>query len=315
VHRVMRLLPLLPHGALPRFGAVRTDLVLTGIGYTAADRAPMPLRQAERHNLAEIYTQVLPAAGASTVTDLRVPRTGSGPSTEYTVNPIPVAAATPMNFCGTTVFDTPRSSGSFRTPRNSGTRMQPATRLSKSAHASPATPAAASKSSARPRTGASDEYKLALSNDRAAAADVIVAAGASRNQVTTRGGGSEFPDYDRSELRPDGPLDPVIANTKRSVRITVTSPQAGCSPTPAGHAAPFPSPRQATQGERLRFIDPSRSGPTALRGAFSASASVIRISPGCGSPGRQLVSSATDVTACGEKALPPTRTGSWCDWM
>lgn len=209
--------------AMPRFGEVRTDVVLTGVGYTASDSTQTPLRQADRDNLAEIYTTVLTAAGASTVTDLRVPRTGSGPSTEHTVNPIPVPPAIPLNFCGTTVFDNTSQLGfvqdtaSFRDPA--------------AAHASLAELGARLAGDPGRRVEivgttanwGSDDYKLALSNARAsAAADAIVAAGASRNQITTRGVGSNFSDYDPRELRPDGTLDPVIANTNRSVRITVT---------------------------------------------------------------------------------------------
>lgn len=215
-------------GAQPRLGAVRTDVVLAGIGYTAADSTQTPLRQAERNNLTDIYTKVLKAAGAANVTDLRVPRTGSGPATEHTIKTIPVAASTPLNVCGTTVFDDASQLGFFQgTPEFRDKDAARATlselgeRLARDANLR-------IEIVGTTANWGSAEYKQNLSSVRAAAAADLIAAGAVRDQVTTRGVGSDFPEYDPGEWRPDGSLDPVIANTNRSVRITVTSSRGDC---------------------------------------------------------------------------------------
>jgi outer membrane protein OmpA-like peptidoglycan-associated protein len=215
--------------ALPRFGAARTDVVLAGTGYTAADSAQPPLRQADRDNLTEIYTKVFKAAGATTVTDLRVPRTGNGPTTEYTVNPIPVAAATPMNFCGTTVFDNASQLGFFEGSAEFRDKDAARATLTEFGERLGRDSNRRIEIVGTTANWGSAEYKQELSRTRAtAAADLIVAGGASRDQVTARGVGSAFPEYNPGEWLPDGSLDPVIANTNRSVRITVTSPPAGC---------------------------------------------------------------------------------------
>lgn len=216
-------------GALPRFGEVRTDVVMTGTGYTAADSAQTPLRQADRDNLAAIYTRVFETAGASTVTDLRVPRTGNGPSTEYTVTPIPVAAPTPLNLCGTTVFDNTSQLGFFEgTPTF---RYLEAARQTLSELATRLTSDTGLHADIVGTTAnwGSDEYQLNLSTDRAAAAaDMIAEAGAPREQITMGGVGSKFPGYNPAELQPDGNLNPVIADTNRTVRITVAASRGGC---------------------------------------------------------------------------------------
>ncbi|WP_139813358.1 OmpA family protein [Prescottella equi] len=216
-------------GALPRFGEVRTDVVMTGAGYTAAGSAQTPLRQADRDNLTAIYTRVFETAGASTVTDLRVPRTGNGPSTEYTVTPIPITAPTPLNLCGTTVFDNTSQLGfiegtaKFRDPDAAGhTLSELATRLASD------TRFRADIVGTTANWG-SDEYQINLSTDRATtAADMLIEAGAPREQITTDGVGSEFSGYNPAELQPDGNLDPVIADTNRTVRITVAASRGGC---------------------------------------------------------------------------------------
>jgi outer membrane protein OmpA-like peptidoglycan-associated protein len=210
-------------GALPRFGDVRTDVALTGIGYTAADSSQPPLRQADRDNLTEIYTRTFTAAGASSVTDLRVPRTGSGPSTDYTVNPVPGSEQTPLKFCGTTVFDNTSQLGFFQDTAQFRELEAARATLTELATRLVGGPDFRVEIVGTTANWGDEDYKSSLSNDRvAAAADILIAAGISPSQITGRGVGSDFPEYDPHELLPDGTLDPVIANTNRSVRITVT---------------------------------------------------------------------------------------------
>lgn len=77
--------------------------------------------------------------------------------------------------------------------------------------------------------GGSDEYQLNPSTDRAAvAAYMIVEAGTPREQITTGGVGSKFLGYNPAELQPDGNLNPVTADTNRTVRITVAASRGSC---------------------------------------------------------------------------------------
>lgn len=68
-----------------------------------------------------------------------------------------------------------------------------------------------------------------LAEDRArAAAALVIAGGAADRQITVRWVGSHFPEYNHAERLRDGSLDPIVANTNRSVRISFVPPRVGC---------------------------------------------------------------------------------------
>lgn len=215
--------------ALPAFGAVRTDVILAGIGYTAADSAQTPLRQADRDNLAAIYSTVLTAAGATGVTDLRLPRTGNGPRTQYTVRPMAVPPPVPLNFCGTTVFDNTSQLGFFEGSPDFRDKGGASATLAEFGRYLAGDPAQRLEIVGTTANWGSDEYQLNLAEARArAAAALVIAGGAADRQITVRWVGSHFPEYNPAEKLPDGSLDPIVANTNRSVRISFVPPRAGC---------------------------------------------------------------------------------------
>lgn len=215
--------------ALPAFGAVRTDVILAGIGYTAADGAQTPLRQAERDNLAAIYSTVLTAAGATGVTDLRLPRTGNGPRTQHTVKPIVVPPPVPLNFCGTTVFDNASQLGFYEGTPDFRDEAAASATLAEFGRFLAGDPTQRLEIVGTTADWGSDEYQLNLAEDRArAAAALVIASGAADRQITVRWVGSHFPEYNPAEWLPDGSLDPIVANTNRSVRISFVPPRAGC---------------------------------------------------------------------------------------
>ena len=205
-------------GNLPDLRGFR--VVLVGLGYTAPPQAPLTAKW--RGSVTQIWTAVMTAAGARTEV---IPQPCQGPSvsTSELVNKVhlPGPWHVRLRVGGTVVFTgispvrfEPNTTA-FVDPAGAVRALRPIARW---LAADPARHAVLEGTTADvgPLSG-----QVALARSRAKRVrGVLVALGAARRQITTKGVGSDFPQFvpDRNAA---GVLLPGLATLNRSVRITL----------------------------------------------------------------------------------------------
>lgn len=203
-----------------------TELLWIGNGQAAGTQEPLAPAQAK--NYQGIWASILVASG-SHVTFLPGPASGSNKANSggHTIRPVPATpqialsfpttqARTTQVFPNTSALGFAPDAAIFRDPVGAGsTASNLAAWLANNTHHT-LTIAGTTASAGTPK------YQLALSLARAQAVkDLIVASGASTEQIVVAGLGSHAPGRAK-DILPNGSLDPIAAETNRTVRITFT---------------------------------------------------------------------------------------------
>lgn len=202
-------------GALPQLSG---DYWLVGFGYTAAPQETLSLKQ--QSNVAEIWEQVLTEQGATTVTSLRIPRTGDGPDTQYvtaTVEPdsdlvisVPTSGQT-YTFDDTSSLGFVVSTATYRDPDTAEAALEPlATWLA---------PGSGHRAVIEGRVSSEGDagFNQILSQQRAEAVkDTLTDLGADPSLITATGVGYTA---DPPDTTSTGALDPGAAALNRIVDI------------------------------------------------------------------------------------------------
>ncbi len=203
------------HQALPDLSGA--TVVLAGLGDTAAPQAA--LDTAQRTELVNLWKGVAQASGAACVAVVDEPRSGDAPSdvppvSTVTVPPPPTITpgkATTLPDDGSVGFQP--DTAEFRDRNAARGVLAP---FAGFLEQGPTRRLALTGTSARAGTLAS---QVALSSQRAEAVKaLLVELGASPDQITTKGLGSQFPGY-VNDVGPDGKQLPGPASTNRKVIV------------------------------------------------------------------------------------------------
>lgn len=196
-------------------------VLLVSIGYTSPPQAPLPAPR--RDNVTRIWTTLLTSAGAK-VDVIPQPVQGSAVRTDQPVLPVPVPTLTPvgppkpdvpMVFPGGSPVGFEPNTTVFVDPAGAVQALMPIARW---LAADPSRQAAVVGTTADVDSMAE---QVALSEQRAGRVrDELVALGASRSQISTRGVGSDFPEF-TPDRDASGTLLAGPAALNRSVRITL----------------------------------------------------------------------------------------------
>jgi outer membrane protein OmpA-like peptidoglycan-associated protein len=196
------------------------SIILSGIGYTAPEQAPLPISL--RTNLTSIWQAVVVSAGGKVAAVDPNPVSGPSVRTSFAVNLVPVPHQAPVRpGPGKTVVFHQGSPVSF--VANLAEFIDPA--AARKALIPIGRWLAADPRHRATITGTTMNYgtyasQVQLSFARARAAETVLrSAAAAPDQISVRGVGSHFPQYKRPDKAPDGSPLPAAARANRSVRI------------------------------------------------------------------------------------------------